>query len=282
MRGKRRRSHRRERSARRRAQHPLLERAVGRDAHAFRGADENGRRARAQRHHQRVRVADGDGDGVPPARRAQESTAAPRRAEQSARARRARCCARSPSRSRPPLGIARRGPTSCIASRDPRRRPARDDRAAAVRNNARSSSGDAIGDRRLAVSVGDEEHARHAVIASSGTSANSVEREPPALARRSSARCAKRTGRTDRRARSARRRRTPVRASVSWLWPPSIRSMRGTRCASFAIERQARRATARPASRRRERSRRTARSHPTDRKTAIRRSAPTGSRPDTA
>ena len=145
---------------------------------------------------------------------------------------------------RPPLGIARRGPTSRIA----RLESIADEREmieARVRQQRAELGRDALRDRGLSVTVGDEEHALHAALrSSSGTSAKSasVKRRRGGIVLQSAARY-----------------ETPVWAGVHDRHVPGILGLRQrvvavtaedevdarNACREPPVEREARRATAR-------------------------------------
>ena len=149
------------------AQEPFFERAVRRDVDAFGGSDEDRRRARLQRHHQRERVADCDDGGVFAAHVAQEAPLREREPQQT-----------GPHVARDVANVAHRDQTAA------RHRGARPDVAQRFRGDVADEremvepqirqqrgefDGDAFGNRGLAVPVTDEQNRRHAA-GRSGTS----------------------------------------------------------------------------------------------------------------
>ncbi len=194
------------------------------------------RRRRSRRRHRICRV------------RCAETILALRSVRSARRRRRARCCARCPSQSSPPLGIAR-ARADVVQDRRNSLADERDMIAASVRHDRAQLARDAIRDGRFAVAVGHEEHARSRGSRISGTARSPRIAKRPPLRRRSPVRCATRSGRTVPRERSARRPRTrgceERIVAVSAEQQIDARNARG----ELAIEATGRRARARPAGR---------------------------------
>ena len=206
--------------------------------------------AHGQRHQQREDVADRD-DRVVALRAAPRKKAALRERErEQARAQVARDVAHVAHRDQAAAG--HRAPRADVAHvrRPRRRRRARDDRS---RRRARCAQLGARCDRRSRASPWPllTNSTRFTTARPAAAQREVRDREARRAVVVLQLACAKRSGRTGRRARSARRSTNSGSKSVSWLWPPRMQIDARNAHAPACDRARARRARARPACRRR-------------------------------